>query len=219
MQKTFSDIKNDLKMPTLHTQIKAAKAMIRKHKWNYLPVLNGNRLVGNFSADDINCLSNEDSIGDHLDILNPFYLNENFTLLAAIEVMLKNETEVCAITNHDRQYMGYITLNDVLEQLTSLPFVREEGLMLVIEKSIYDYSFSQVAQIVESNGGKLLGIIASKISGNNMQITLKIVGFQINEIIQSFRRYNYEVISEHQEDKLLTELKDRSAYLDKYLNI
>jgi hypothetical protein len=39
----------------------------------------------------------------------------------------------------------------------------------------------------------------------------------INEIIQSFRRYNYEIISEHQEDNYINSLKERSDYLDKYL--
>ena len=41
----------------------------------------------------------------------------------------------------------------------------------------------------------------------------------INEIIQTFRRYNYEIISEHQEDAYIENLKERSDYLDKYLNI
>jgi serine phosphatase RsbU (regulator of sigma subunit) len=41
----------------------------------------------------------------------------------------------------------------------------------------------------------------------------------LNEIIQTFRRYNYEIISDHQEDSYLLNLKERSDYLDKYLNI
>ena len=40
----------------------------------------------------------------------------------------------------------------------------------------------------------------------------------MNEIIQSFRRYNYEIISEHQEDNYLNTLKERSEYLDIYLD-
>ncbi|HLV46777.1 MAG TPA: CBS domain-containing protein [Flavobacterium sp.] len=219
MQKTLSDIQNDLKMPDLKTHLKEAKSMIRKHKWSYLPIVNENHFVGNFAAEDIHCLDDKDLIENHLEIFNPFYLNENFSLLEAIEIMLKNESDICAIIDQNRHYLGYTTRDAVLEQLTEMPFVREEGTMLIIEKNMHDYSFSQIAQIVESNGGKLLGIVATQISGNNIQFTLKIIGLQINEIIQSFRRYNYEVISEHREDKFLNELKDRSEYLDKYLNI
>jgi hypothetical protein len=35
----------------------------------------------------------------------------------------------------------------------------------------------------------------------------------MNEIIQTFRRYNYEIISEHQEDNYINNLKERSDYL------
>ena len=41
----------------------------------------------------------------------------------------------------------------------------------------------------------------------------------LSDIIQTFRQYNYEIVSEHQEDIYLNQLKDRSDYLDKYLNI
>jgi hypothetical protein len=40
----------------------------------------------------------------------------------------------------------------------------------------------------------------------------------INEIIQTFRRYNYEIIRTP-EDDYINNLKERSDYLDKYLNI
>ena len=41
----------------------------------------------------------------------------------------------------------------------------------------------------------------------------------MNAIVQTFRRYNYNIISNHEEDKFLEDLKDRSKYLDRYLNI
>ena len=41
----------------------------------------------------------------------------------------------------------------------------------------------------------------------------------INEIIQTFRRYNYSVLSLHEDDFYLQDLKDRSDYLQKYLDM
>jgi hypothetical protein len=52
-----------------------------------------------------------------------------------------------------------------------------------------------------------------------IEVTLKINIGPINEIIQTFRRYDYEIISEHHEDNYINTLKERSDYLDKYLNI
>jgi hypothetical protein len=41
----------------------------------------------------------------------------------------------------------------------------------------------------------------------------------LNEIIQTFRRYNYTIVSEHNDDSYINNLKERSDYLDRYLNI
>ena len=78
---------------------------------------------------------------------------------------------------------------------------------------------SEAAQIVESNNGRLLGLFISEANMEKVQITLKISMGGLSDIIQTFRRYNYEIVSEHQEDIYLNQLKDRSDYLDKYLNI
>ena len=78
---------------------------------------------------------------------------------------------------------------------------------------------SQIAQIVESNNGQVLGVFVSDADASTVEITIKIAMGSINEIIQTFRRYNYEIISEHQEDNYLSALKERSEYLEKYLNI
>ena len=81
------------------------------------------------------------------------------------------------------------------------------------------FSMSQVAQIVESNQAKILGLFISNVAQNKVEITIKISQSGLNDIIQTFRRYDYGIISEHQEDSYLNGLKERSDYLDKYLNI
>jgi hypothetical protein len=83
------------------------------------------------------------------------------------------------------------------------------------KKGVLDYSMSQITQIV-SNNGKLLGLFISEM--NSIEVTMKISLGAIKNY-QSFRRYNYEIISEHQEDNYINSLKERSDYLDKYLNM
>jgi hypothetical protein len=77
----------------------------------------------------------------------------------------------------------------------------------------------EITQIIESNNGKILGLFVSEADNENTQVTIKISLGVMNEIIQSFRRYNYEIVSEHFEDNYINTLKERSDYLDKYLNI
>ena len=85
--------------------------------------------------------------------------------------------------------------------------------------NITEYSFSQISQIVEGNNGRILGLFISDSTNGKIQITLKIAAGGMNEIIQTFRRYDYEIVSNHEEDNYINNLKERSEYLDKYLNI
>ena len=52
-----------------------------------------------------------------------------------------------------------------------------------------------------------------------VQVTLKIISDEINEIIQTFRRYDYKIVSNHENDIYLDDLKNRSEYLQKYLEM
>jgi len=99
------------------------------------------------------------------------------------------------------------------------PFFFEAGGILIVEKGFNDYSFSELSQIVESNDGKLLGAFISKIENDIVQITMKVGNTGLNSIIQSFRRYSYNIISGHEEDSYNESLKDRSDYLKRYLNM
>ena len=91
--------------------------------------------------------------------------------------------------------------------------------MIVIEKNKKDFSVSEVSQIVESNNATILALYISNQTSDAIQATVKINSEDINEVIQTFRRYNYNLISEHKDDFYLQDLKDRSDYLQKYLDM
>jgi hypothetical protein len=76
-------------------------------------------------------------------------------------------------------------------------FLREQGNIIKVKKNTHDYSMSQIAQIVRMVNFRLF---MSESDGNTVEVTVKISMGAINEIIQTFRRYNYEITSEHHED-------------------
>lgn len=139
--------------------------------------------------------------------------------LDVLEVFAKNHTNVVPILDENNIYIGYYEMEDIMKFFQETPFLKEPGGIIIVQKGLLDYSMSEVAQIVESNNGKVLGSFVSEANLENVQITIKIGLGAINEIIQTFRRYNYDIISEHQEDTYINSLKERSDYLDKYLNI
>ena len=135
------------------------------------------------------------------------------------EAFSKNNTTILPVLDSNNAYLGFYELEDILHFLNQTPFIKDPGGVICVEKKSNDFTFSEISQIIESNQSQILGIFISQINGETSQITLKITEVNFNEIIQTFRRYNYSVLSEHQEDSYLNSLKERSVYLDKYLNI
>ncbi|MDP5061135.1 MAG: acetoin utilization protein acuB, partial [Maribacter sp.] len=100
-----------------------------------------------------------------------------------------------------------------------MPFFTDPGSILVVATGVKDYSFSQIAQIVESNNAKLYGGFISDTQNDIIQVTLKITANNYNKVVQTFRRYNYNIIFGNSDDEFLEDLKNRSDYLEKYLNV
>lgn len=123
------------------------------------------------------------------------------------------------VLGEQNEYLGYYELSDIIGLFNETPFFSEPGAVLIVEKGIHDYSFSEISQIVESNNSKLLGAFISKMDPDLVQITLKIGTSGLGSILQTFRRYSYNIISGHEEDAFLDSLKERSDYLKKYLDL
>lgn len=187
--------------------------------FSHFPVLEEGIYMGCMSLDDVDTFDSDKKISDYRYTLEPFFARSTMMWLDVLEVFAKNQTNVVPVLDENNAYVGYYELEDVMKFFHETPFLKEPGGIIVVQKPIIDYSMSQIAQIVESNNGRLLGLFISEATADLIQITVKISLGAMNNIIQTFRRYNYEIISEHQEDTYISTLKDRSDYLDKYLNM
>jgi Mg/Co/Ni transporter MgtE len=168
---------------------------------------------------DSETFESEKSINDYRYSFEGFFVRDTMIWLDVLEVFARNNANVVPILEVNNKYIGYYEITDVIKFLNETPFLKETGGIIVVEKPTADYSMSQITQIVESNNGKLLGVFVSEANAEKVQVTIKITLGSVNEIIQTFRRYNYEIVSEHNEDNYLNSLKERSEYLDKYLNM
>lgn len=187
--------------------------------FSHFPVLNEGVFIGNLVAEDIETFDSNKKIVDYKYTLEGFFVREDMIWLDVLEIFAKNHTNIVPVLNQDNLYKGYYELEDIVKFFHETPFLREQGGIIVVQKNIADYSMSQITQIVESNNGKLLGLFISEATAEKITITIKITLGSMNDIIQTFRRYNYEIVSEHSDDSYINSLKERSEYLDKYLNI
>lgn len=212
-------INNDFSPLDSHDTIETVQNFFEQASFSHFPVTEQNVYLGCIDAEDVETFESKKTIADYRYTLESFFVRENTLWIDVLEYFARNQTNIMPILSKDNTYIGYYEVIDVMKLFNETPFLKEQGGILIVEKETNEYSVSQIVQIVESNNNKVLGVFISDSNPEKTQITLKINSGNINEIIQTFRRFNYEIISEHQEDSYIQSLKDRSDYLDKYLNI
>lgn len=219
MNNLISYINNEIK-PLKHTDtIADAQDLFTDFPYTHFPVTEEGVYVGCVSKESIEFLKSDMLINENRFHFERFFVRSSVIWLDVLEIFAKNETNLIPVLDEKNNYLGYYELEDIIRFFHETPFLKEEGGIIVVEKESDQFTMSQITQIVESNNAKILGLFISKIAGNKIEITIKISQSGLNDIIQTFRRYEYEIISEHQEDSYLNSLKERSDYLDKYLNI
>jgi predicted transcriptional regulator len=212
-------LNNDYKPIESSETVESVREFFEEVRFSHFPIVEESIYIGSIAAEDVETFDKDKSIYHYRYAMEGFFARTNMIWMDVLEVFAKNRTNVVPVLDETNAYVGYYEIPDIFNLFNETPFLKEPGGIIIVEKAMVDYSMSQIAQIIESNNSKILGIFISEATIDTVQITVKITIGAMNEIIQTFRRYNYEIISEHQEDAYLNSLKERSDYLDKYLNL
>lgn len=201
-------------------KMKEAQELCEDLSLTHLPVVDKEQYLGSVAMYDITDSDPEKKVGDLSYEFEKFCVLEGTNSLGFLEVISKYQTNIMPVlSQEEKKYIGYVEMQDILDVFGDMPFLSEHGNIIVVAKGIADQSFSEICQIVESNNVKILASYVSNIDDKMVQTTLKIGDGDFNTVIQTFRRYGYAIISDHYDDVFLSNLKERSRYFDKYLNM
>lgn len=212
-------LQNQIPIVDSHTTVATLLNYLKKNNFSHFPVLENELWIGNISKEDLLLIANTKLIGDLKMNFQYFSteLSNYWTLLW--EKFAHNNSNIIPIVDKNRRLIGIYRKEDFLEFWDKIPSFTEKGTAIIIQRGSLEYSFSQISQIVESNNAKLLSIFIISFEDNFCNILLKTNGINNAEIIQDLRRFDYEIISKHQEDSFQNKISDNSEYLQKYLNI
>lgn len=214
-----SYILNDIGIFNINDKIRDLQVIFNEINYTHLPVENQGVYLGSISEADVSGFDAEKTVAEYQYTLSGFFAREDDHWLETLQTFARNQSNILPVLSIENKYLGYLELHDILNCFNETSFLNETGGIIVLEKGMRDYSFSEIGQIIESHNAVLLGMFVSSKENDLTRITIKLSSSGINEILQTFRRYGYSVISEHQEDSFKRNLEDRSQYLDKYLNI
>ena len=217
---TIDLITKDIKALSATDKVGKVKKLFKEHNYSHLPVVDKGYLLGLIAETDIHTFENDDDlIKDFSFAFHLFFTDKKSNWLEIFKIFSLNDTTIIPVLDKNQKYIGNYELTDILHIFNSTPFLNETGTVLVVSKGIKDYSFSEIAQIVESNKATLLGAFISNIHDDIVEATIKLSDHDLNNTIQTFRRYDYSILTSFHVDEYLKTLKERSEYLQKYLNI
>jgi hypothetical protein len=190
-------------------------------KVSHLPIVNNKEYLGLISEVDIldNDITN-DEIGQHkLSLIRPF-VYENQHVYEVIKIISNMKLSVLPVLDEKNEYLGLIPASELLHLFSELAATNEPGGIIVLELNINDFYLSQIAQIVETNDGKILSFYVKHLSDSTkLELTLKLNREDLSGIIQTFNRYNYTIKATYHQKEFKDDMKDRYDSFMNYLNI
>lgn len=204
---------------TVNDSVGKVLEFFSESNYSHVAITEQGRFLGVFSENDIDTVMATSIIDEFRYDLESFFARKETNWLDVLEAFARNEANLLPVLGAEEVVLGYYDLTDVVAVFIDTPFFTDPGNILVVATGVKDYSFSEIAQIVESNNAKMIGAFITDVQNDVVQVTIKISTLNFNEVVQTFRRYNYQIVLGTSDDQFLEGLKQRSDYLDKYLNV
>ena len=190
-------------------------------KVSHLPIVKNHEYLGLISDTDILDYDiTDDELGKcKISLIRPYVLKSQH-IYEVIKMISTMKLTVLPVLDDQLNYVGLIPATVLIQQFATLAATREPGGIIVLEMNNHDYTLAQIAQIVESNDGKILSSYVNHIpESTKMEVTLKINREDLSGIIQTFYRYNYNVKASFHQSEFRDDMKNRFDSFMNYLNI
>ncbi|SMD05593.1 CBS domain-containing protein [Pedobacter africanus] len=210
-------------IPPLKTSDSVQKSLERmtEFKLSHLPIVNETQFLGLLAEDElIEVRDGTVAIGSlSLSLLNPF-VYEDAHVYDIIRVLNQLNLSVVPVLDYKKNYLGLISINNLLAYASDIFAVKEPGGIIVLEISNRNNSLAHMAQIVEADNAQVLSsYVQSFPDSTKLEVTLKINKTELSGIINAFERYNYQVKAVFNSTKADDGTEDRFNSFMNYLNV
>lgn len=188
---------------------------------NSLPVINGKSFIGLIKQSDlVETNSPEELLQSQETPLSRIFVYSNQHVYDVVKFAALHKCDVIPVLNDNQEYEGLITIADLVEYFAESKSVYMPGGIIILELRFSDFSMTQIAQIVESDGAHILSTSVSATTDPQLiELTIKIDKVDIARILSAFYRYNYHVTASYFQSEFGDDLKNRYESLMNYLSI
>lgn len=197
-----------------------ALTIMRVYHVKHLPIVKGSKIIGMISEEEIlnNKMENKIETYDLKKIDAVAKSNEH--LFDVMSRMAQSHLTTIPVIDEKENYFGLILQDDLIQFYANSFSFSEPGSIIVLETIKSNYSLSQIAQVIESEGLTILSsFITSDKETSNIYVTLKLNKREINNILATLERYEYNIKASFVDEEKTEGLKDRYDSLMRYLNV
>lgn len=179
------------------------------------------KLVGYVNKEELEAWEGDaDSLSD-FPLNEPAKVYDRQHVFEAARLMLQHEFRVIPVVDHQLTYLGLICKRQVLESLSDMLNLSEHGSVITVEMVERDYTLSEIVQLIEVEGAKILGLAVETPDSDQtrFRVSVKLNLEDSTRVSAALRRYGYTISSETVNESAQYDLEERADELLKYLEI
>jgi acetoin utilization protein AcuB len=211
-------------LPPLKLSDEASKAIawMEEFRCGQLPVVDNEKFLGFISEQAI--LEQNDltkSVQEFEFIGDDCMVSIDSHFYDVLKIAGDHKLQMVAVRNDIGQYVGVITVADIMVSFAQTAAVQMPGSILVLSMDLLDYSLAEIARLVEENNAKILSSTMAEdpLDKGKIKLTIKLNQDDLTRIAATLERFGYRIIARYQNTHTGDDNKDRLDMLLRYLNI
>ena len=209
-------------IPSLQTtdNVRLALDLMQDHHVTELPVLDQQKYIGLVHEEELENADDNALVETYLKAGLSSQVNPADFFLVSLKIMHQQQLSLLPVVKEDGELMGVITQEELLRAASHYNAASVPGGIIILQMSPSSFYISEIGRIVESNNAKIIHLNTwTDVSTGELMVAIKVNKNDIQDILASFERYQYNVIQYFGENLSEEELKVNYDHLMNYLNI
>ncbi|GAB3998349.1 hypothetical protein GCM10028807_45800 [Spirosoma daeguense] len=169
----------------------------------------------------MDAVDDERPVSQVMRLFEQLYVQDDQHLLEVLGLATQHQVEVIAVLDEERQFIGTISVNELLKQFTQELGVQEGGAILILSINERDYSMAEISRLIESNNFKIISsYFTSAAYGmpDKSRLTIKLNRRDVTPVIATLERFGYQIEAAFANTPIESIDQDRLNSLLRYLN-
>ncbi len=213
-------ITNDIPALQATDTVRQALDLMEEHRVSELPVVDQHKYLGLVTEDEAEQADERAAVTALLHTGIPVQVNPSDFFLVPLKIMHQQKLSLLPVVREDGELLGIITSEQLLHAASNYNAAHVPGGIIILQIKPTSFYISEIGRIVESNNARIIHLNTwTDSSSGELMVAIKVNKNDIQDILASFERYEYNVIQYFGENLSEEELRLNYDHLMNYLNI